>query len=39
MINDTGIEGEIYKGLWAECTSTATYLENKTFSKEINSRH
>jgi hypothetical protein len=28
MFNDAGIEGDFYKGLWAECASTATCYDN-----------
>jgi hypothetical protein len=34
MFNDAGIEGDFRKGLWAECTSTATYYDNIIVKKD-----
>jgi hypothetical protein len=34
MFNDAGIEGDFHKGLWAECTSTATYYDNIIVKKD-----
>ena len=39
MFNDAGIESDFRKGLWAECTSTATYYENIIISKDKKSSH
>jgi hypothetical protein len=34
MMNDSDIDGEFHDGLWAECTSTATYYDNLIINKD-----
>jgi hypothetical protein len=34
MFNDAGFEGDLYKGLWAECASTASFYDNIIVKKE-----